>query len=272
MASTLADSPQHRIIATPATVYTREVAFAVKMSTAQGLIERLPVRGDLYSANRFGAQVRMGEFKNFVCTNVDDGGEGYFWAYYCAPKTPAEALAPFAPTEQRYGNHYWPPILLDVEIVEIRLGRSVNTGDKVKYGKAYQAVPVWIPSADTGTLFVKRKMLTPEEPKIPQHSGMQTRSVGFPVPGGQPFSFGENLGPEINIRAMYDKFQDYDVVSETVGSNVGILAPRSFKATDPTFWVSQFVYDTPTRLATGGYVREQLEAFPPNLPPRQRGR
>lgn len=258
-----------RIIALPCTAYTREVGIAVRVSSDASRLTRIPIIGDTYRSAAI-CKTRLPEFGDFICTDIQGSGD-YIDVFFSKNKTTAEALTAFKPPTTKTGNLYWPPMLLDVEVRELKVPRTANTGDQIISGKSYEAIPVWIPSADTGTLFTMYQSIMPTEPVIAQAPTYQTRSVSFPLPGGRAFSFGENIGPEINIRVMQDTYQSYDVVAETIGSNVGAIGPFTFKATDPKFWTTYELYRRSNKLATGAYIMEWMMVTPPPTPPRIRG-
>lgn len=258
-----------RLITTPATIHTREVGFAVKVSVSADWPAKLPVLGDTYSASK-ASKVRLKEFKSYICTAVEDAGQNYFWLYFSKDKTAAEANTPYKNPHQEFGNHPWPPILIDVDIAKSRLPRSVNAGDAIFRGNSYTATPIWIPSADTGTLFVLREFISPEEPEIPQWPTPTTSSVSFPVPGQGMFNF-DGLHHDITVQQMQESDSSYDPASGSTTSHVGFAGERSFKATDPKTWLPYFLYDRPSKIATGAWHRAQMEVIPPPLPPRQRG-
>ncbi len=268
MAASELESPL-RVVALPSTVYTREVGIIVRVSSDASKLPRLPILGDTYASAAI-CQTRMSEFANYICTSIEGSGN-YLDVGFSLNKTAAQALVPYKAPSSRFGNLFWPTILLDVKIIETKLGRSVNTGQTVRFGKSYEAIPTWIPSVDTGTLFILRQMLSTTEPDIPQHHTYHTRSVSFPVVGGRYFSFGENIGPELNIAQMQAAVQSYDVATAIVSGQLGLVGPYNFKATDPKTWAPYFLYDRAQKTATGSYLREQMEVIPPNLPPRQSG-
>lgn len=271
MASPL-DDP-FRLYTTPATLYTREIGFAVKVSTSVDTVARLPILGDTYgSASAFHSQTRISEYGNYICTKAEDGGEGYFWYFFSKNKTAPEAAAPFKNPEENFGNHYWPPILKAIDILRNAVPKTANTGNSVYSGWSYSAVPIFVPSADTGTLFVLREMLGPTSFGIPQWPTPMSSSVSFNLPNSASFSFPECLHDDISIDGLQDLEQIYATVGAAITNRVGLVNLRSFPATNFKTWLPYFLYDRQTRTATGAYHRTQMEVVPPPLPKAQRGR
>ena len=185
-------------------------------------------------------------------------------------KTEEEKNTPFRSVPSM-GNHYWPPILLDIEIEKSRVPRSVDTGDRIYKGFTYTATPIYHPNADTGTLFILNLYSSATQFDIPQSPTPITRAVNFPVPGSRPFSFPECLGPDITVLEMEDSDSSYDPVSLTISSNLGLTTPWFFPATDPKTWAPYILYDRQEKDASGLWIRTQMWVYPPNLPKRQRG-
>lgn len=196
-------------------------------------------------------------------------GDGSFIFWYLPNLTEEQKNTPFRSTPST-GNHYWPPILLDIEIEKSKFPRAVDTGDRIDRAFTYTATPIFIPNADTGTLFLLREFFSPTKFEIPQWPTPIATAVNFPVPGSRPFSFQECLHPDIEVPPMEDSSSSYDPTSLTISSNLGLTTPWFFPATDPKTWLSFILYDRQT-LTDGGWHRTQMEVFPPNLPKRQRG-
>lgn len=169
------------------------------------------------------------------------------------------------------GNHYWPPILLDVEIQKTSLPRTTNTGTKIISADTYTATPIWIPNGETGTQFVLRKYTAATKFEIPQWDTPITGEVSFPVPGERPFSFGECLHPDINIPEMMDAIQEYTIGSGAVLNKIGIYKKWFFRATNFKTWLPYILYDRQSVDEMGMWNRDQMEVFPPNLPRPRRG-
>src|SRR5262245_58282350 len=97
-----------REITTPATLYTREIGFAVRVSIDSSKKSRLPILGQTYQAAAI-SQVRMTEFKNYICTHIPEGQGGpYIDVFFSLNKTAAQAWTPFADPEHEFRNHSWP--------------------------------------------------------------------------------------------------------------------------------------------------------------------
>lgn len=258
-------------IATPATLYTREVGFVVTVDSEERWIGTAtqPIQGTTYGNSPFTTKPNLTDFTSYICTKIEGGRDKWLF-YFSKTKTDAEANTAFF-TKQDMGNHYWPPILLDVALEKSKMQRAANVGDYIYRGYSYTATPIWIPSADTGSLFLMREFLYPEEIELPQHHTLQTRSVSFPVPGQGMFSFPDNLGPEITIDGLQDSDSAYNNSTSAVTSNVGFTSPYNFKATDPETWAPYILYDRQSKISTGAYHRIQMEVVPPNLPPKQLG-
>lgn len=264
-------SRQFTKLATPATLHTREIGFVVKVDGNEEWIgtSRMPVQGTTYTDAPFSHKPELTTYGAYICTRIENTGDTWYF-YFSKNKTTAEALTPFDDPEPSFGNHFWPPILLTVGITTSQM-RAVNLGDKIRRGFINTAVPIWIPSADTGSQFRVRQYLSPTMFEIPPHPTPITRSVSFPVPGGQPFSFPENLGPDITVPAMRDSDSEYDVALATVTSQVGFVGERFFKATDPKTWLPYIMSARQSKIATGAYLMTEIEVIPPNLPKAQRG-
>lgn len=258
-----------RTIATPATAYTREIGFAVKVSMAANNPPRLPIIGTTYAASKL-SKVRLPEFKDYICTDIQGEGD-YFWVYFSKNKTTAQAWTPFKDPQRSLGNHYWPPILHDVDIKRLKLQSAVDVGSTIQRGNRYSARPIWTPSADTGTLFLLREFLSPIEFEIPQWPTPNASAVSFPVPGQGMFNFPECLHPEIIVSPMVECEDSFDPVTTGVTNRTGITTGFTIKATDPKTWVPYFLYDRQSKTATGSFHRTQMEVIPPPLPSRRIG-
>jgi hypothetical protein len=264
-------SKPFNLISTPATIYTREVGFSVKVNVSAEWPAKLPIYGTPYRNCQFVSKVRQKEFGDFILTRIDGSGD-HFYFYFSKNKSAAEAYTPFKDPEISMGNHYWPPILIKVDIEKSKVPRAVNTGDSIYRGNTFNAIPTFVPSADTGSLFLLREFLMPNLPEFRQHPTPIAGSVSFPVPGGSPFSFPECLHGDITINGMDESKDVYATVGATVSSNVGFSGPYHFPATNFKTWLPYFLYERPTKLATGAYHVAQMEVIPPNLPKAQRGR
>lgn len=253
------------IIATPATKYNREFAIAVKVSSDSSKIPRLPVEGDTYASSKL-SQVRMSEFKNHVCTEISGQGD-YIYVTFSPSISAANAGKPFKPPKSKFGNLFWHPTLLKVDVVRMSVPRAVNIGNRIVRGYQYQAIPTYHPSMDTGTAFVLTQYLCNEEPDIPQHPTPQVTPINFPVPGAESgFSFPECYHPKIDIEMMRDVVDVYETEGGQVTSTVGNKGPFSFAATDPPFPTPYVLYERPAKLSTGQHLVDHMLVIPPNLP------
>lgn len=261
-------SKPFRLLSTPASVYTREVAFVVKVSTVTDWPSRLPIRGTAYRNCSFLAKTRLKEYGDFILTDVRGEGD-YFYFYFSKNKTEAQANVAFNEEIQGLQNHYWPPILLGIQIAKSRMPRSVNTGNMFHRGASYTANPIWIPSADTGTLFILREYLSPTPFNIPQWDTPQPEPVSFPVPGQGMFSFSESLHGDIPVQDMQDADSTYSPSTSTVVSQIGVYRGRTVPATNHKTWLPHYLYDRQTKTSVGSYHRTQMEVIPPNLPKRR---
>lgn len=208
---------------------------------------------------------------NYVYTRKRPLGDGVIRFFWVKNKTEAEKAIPFRITPTM-GNHYWPPVLLGIDVQKSRVPRSVDTGNRVYRGNNYSVIPIWIPSADTGTLFILREFTSPDQFNIPQHPTPLATPVNFPVPGQGIFNFPESLHPDITVDSFEDSTNYFDTNTLGIISDVGITTPWFFPATDPKTWVSYILYDRQTQDdETGIWHRTQMEVNPPNLPRRQRG-
>ncbi len=262
-----------RLRNTPATLYTGEIGFTVKVSAVSDWIPaRLPQRGTAYRDCTHLSKTRQADFGDYILTDIQ--GEGDYWYFsFSKYKTALEAATPFKDPHTQLGNHPWHPTLLKVDIVKMKMPISVNAGDKIFRGRRFQAIPTYHPAMDTGTLFILREYVTPDEPQIQQHVGPQVAPVSFPLPGANaPFSFEPCYHPAININIMREVVDVYDTVGAAVTSAVGSQGPFSFPATDPPFPTSYILYSRPTKLATGAWHTQEMEVQPPNLPPIITGR
>lgn len=255
---------------TPATGYTGELCISVDFASDPNRAGRYPVVGTTtYLASELCGE-RMSEFGSYICTKVDGSGK-FHRAWFGKPKTAVEADTPFKTPEEDMGNHYWPPILKAVEITRNKVPKTANTGDNIYSGFTYSAVPIFVPNADTGTLFVLREMLSPVKFNIPQWPTPITGAVHFPLPNSSPFSFPECLHDDIVIGGLQDLEQIVDTVGLAVTNRVGLVNNRNFPATNFKTWLPYILYDRQTQLATGLYHRRQMEVVPPPLPLTQRG-
>ncbi len=208
---------------------------------------------------------------NYVYTKKRPLGEGVIRFFWAKNKTEAEINSPFK-TTPTMGNHYWGPILLDIEITKSKIPRAVDTGDRIYRGFTYKAIPIWIPSADTGTLFILREFTAPAKFDIPQWPTPILTPVNFAVPGSRDFSFPESYHGDLPIKEMEDSSSSYDPVSVAVSSNVGLTTPWFFPATPFKTWGTFILYDRQSQDEESGvWHRLQMEVNPPNLPKRQRG-
>lgn len=256
-------------LTTPATVYTGEVAFSVKVAAnANWVPSKLPTRGTAYRNCTIVPKVRLPEFGDYLLMDIQ--GQGDYWHFYFGKNKTATELLTHFHEKRELTNLYWPPVLIDIEIAKAS-PRAVNLGDKVRRSLSYTATPVFYESADSGTLTFIRQFIGPSEFEIPQHPTPRTRGASFPVPGFGMFTFRDNLGPEINIPTLRDSDSDYDPVGLTVSGNLSGHGPRTLKATDPKTWMPYISNDSQVKLSTGAWLRTQIERVPPPLGPIQRG-
>jgi hypothetical protein len=271
---------QFRKLTTPATEHTREIGFVVAVDEDVNEwigSSTMPVRGDTYASTPIEPKPYVAKldasgvaYGTYILTRVTDSG-GRFYFYFSKGKTDAAAAIPFKDPEEWMGNHYWPPILLEVDIARSRMKRAVNTGDATYRGSIYTATPTFIPSADTGTLFRLYESLWPSRPNIEQHMTPLAGAVHFPLPGSPPFRFGECLHGGIEVDQLIDSEDIIATVGSAITSNLGVYSRASFPATNFKTWLPYVLSDKATKIATGAYHRFQIEAIPPFLPRRVRG-
>lgn len=194
------------------------------------------------------------------------GGEVRF--YWSANKTQEQKDTPFRETTT-FGNHYWPPILLGVDIQKSRMPRAVNGGNVIYRGAKYEGTPIWIPNADTGTKFVLKDYFAADKFDIPKYPTPITAPVSFPLPGSDPFNFPESLHGDITIPALQDELSTYNLgtsqVLNVVGSTSGWFIPHTNFET----WKPYVLYDRQSEVEVGWH-RQQMWVFPPALPKAQR--
>lgn len=260
-----------KTVTTPATLYNREIGFAVKVSMSQDKVPRLPIKGMTYKAAAI-CQTRMSEFKDYVCTSIPEGQSGDFiLVYFSKPKSATEAMVSFFTHTPSMQNLYWPPILLKIDIVRSKIPRTVNTGDSIYRGFTYTATPTFIPSADTGTLYIQHEYLGSSEYNIPQYPTPLASAVNFPLPGSSPFQFNECLHGPISVDQLTDSYDIYATVGGAVTSNVGVVGRYSKPATDFETWLPFILTARQNRTAAGSYHLVETEVIPPPLPDGERG-
>lgn len=265
------DKDAFRVLKTPATLYTRETGICVKVSTAEGCIKRLPVLGEAYKKGKFNPKHRLSEFGDYICTDVDEGDGSFFWFYYSLNKSAADALKDFKLPHSELQNHYWAPILLKIDVKRSKVPRTSNTGTAIVSGSSYQAIPIYRPAADSGTLWVLHEYLSPTEPNIPQHALPQPDAINFPVPGGPAFSFPECLHDDLDVEKMEDSSSSYANVGGAVTDSVGVYGPFSFPRTNFKTWLAHTLYERANKIATGAYHGHRMEVIPPPLSRKKRG-
>lgn len=267
-------------LTTPATLHTREIGFVVAVDPDINPwvgSSSAPVLGTTYSnspmhpkPNADVLDATGAAYGTYILTKIADSA-GRWYYYYSKNKTAAAAELPFKDPDENMGNHYWPPILLKVDIARSRMRRAVNAGDAFYRGNVYTATPTWIPSADTGSLFVLREMLSPTRFTIPRWPTPLASAVNFPLPGQSGnFNFPECLHDDITVDQMVESEDIVATVGGAISGNLGIVGASSFPATNFKTWLPYYLYDRQTRIATGAYHRTQMEVVPPPLPRRVR--
>ncbi len=253
-----------RVVTLPSTVYTGEVGIAVRVSSDSDKLPRLPKRGDTYRQANI-CQVRMGEFKDFVCTEIDGQGE-YIWVYFSKNRT-AFDITPYKKPTTEMGNHPWPLVLKRIDIKRHLIPTSVTAGENIYKGVRYSATPYYYESADTGTLFELREYIHTTEPDTVQHETPQPQPINFPLPGSSPFSFPASLHKKIDIEAMQETYADeiVDATGTSFTQSLGVFAAVSFPATNFTTWIAHVLYDRSTKLSTGAFHQRQMWVHPPSI-------
>ena len=253
----------------PSTIYTREVGFVIGVDEDVEWIgtSSMPILGTTYSASAIQPKVQEAAYGSYICTAVNSSG-GRWYFYFSKNKTTAEALVPYKDPAERFGNHYWPPILKRVDFKKSKMPATVNTGDGVRRAVKYYDEVTYIPSADTGSLFLTREFISPTEFHIPQWPTPLAGSVSwsFPTQG----SFQECLHDDIEIQNLKESDSTYSASGAQVTSDVGLISGVSFPATNFKTWLPHILSDSQSKTAVGSWHRTQIEVVPPPLPKAQR--
>ncbi len=210
-------------------------------------------------------------YGDYVFMRSSSGGEETIVFYFGKNKTAAEAETPFREFVLKVGNFYWPPILLGVDIVK-GMPRASNAGNVVYSGNTYEAVPIWIPSAETGSIFIQREFLGSKPFDILQWDSPIADAISFPVPGGPRFDFPECLHGDLTVDNMDGSVSEYNVSTDGVTNRAGLIGERFFPATNFKTWSFFTISDSQDELESGQWLRKQVEVRPPNLPRKKRGR
>lgn len=224
----------------------------------------------VYQNWRYGLPERIkagyGDYLYVKKAALGGGGVRFYWS---ANKTEEQKNTPFQETKS-FGNHYWPPILLGVDIEKSRMPRTVNGGNIIYRGAKYEGIPIWIPSADTGTQFVLKEYFAAQPFDIPQWDTPITAPVSFALPGSAPFNFPESLHGDITIPQLQDELSTYNVGTSQVLNMVGSTSGWFIPHTNFKTWLPHVLYDRQTETDVGWH-RQQMWVFPPSLPKPQRG-
>jgi len=226
--------------------------------------------GTLYSEWRFSLPARVTQgWGNYVYTWKRPLGDGVIRFFWVKNKTEDEKKTPFRKTSAKR-NHPWPPILLSLVLVPdytfLRQGKSFDVGS-MEIGDVvapnYYVREVFIPGINEGTLMIKREFFSPTKFKIPKSPVPVPTSVSYDINGVRG-SFPESLHDNISIESSRSGIAQ--VVAGVVSEVGGALEGQFFPATNFKRWFPYIATDTQEQDETGGWLRVQWLAVPPDLP------
>jgi hypothetical protein len=260
-----------KIHRTPATLYTREVGFAVKVSAAADWIpNRLPAKGTPYRDCEHISKHRLADFGAYILTDIQGDGD-YWWFFYSKNKSTAEAWTPFKTPKSEMRNHHWPLELVRIDIVRHKLPIVANTGRNIRSTFKYDGIPVYRERPDTGSLFTLTEYLMPTEPDSQQDATPHPEPISFQLPNNKPFSFPPSLHGPIQIDAMREEYEVYDVAGAAATGAASFVGPFSFPATNFRTCLPFTLYIVPERTSTGSYHVRKMEVSPPSTSRLRRG-
>lgn len=225
----------------------------------------IPIQGTRYGdfPKEIFAQDYRQEYENYIYTE-QNGTHGLLFA---KNKTREEANTPFRKTTWK-GNHRWPPILLEVNVIPdyssprsfaVISGTNIGTG----IGPTYYDQVRYISDASEGTRFLKEEFLSPTQYDIPQSPVPVATGVSYLLPGGASGNFQECLHDDILIPAIVTgTVQVIAGVNSQIGS---VIQEQFFPATNFPTWGPYVLSDT-QELVNGVWYRTRIRVFPPPQP------
>lgn len=148
------------------------------------------------------------------------------------------------------GNHRWPPILLELALLQERSIPQSNYFVRERY----------IPDVNEGTRFVQEEFFSDVPYIIPSYEVPIPSSVSYDVSGARG-SFPECLHDDITIKGT----QTYNLITFlTAGSAFGNLQGQFFPATNFIEWAPYVLSDDQN--FQSGYYRKRITVWPPEMP------
>lgn len=266
-------SSLHKILDTPV-----PNEYALLVSIDEGVIIKnpdiIPAVGTAYNAfpNHVLPNDYLLKFGTYQFASSDKGTDGRVHLIFSKGKTEAQKNTPFR-TVQKFGNHYWHPVLKGIEIIpDDKTPRAYRGGggvDQTTYaGPSFYVRTDYIPGVNEGSMFVIEEFFAATKFSIGQYPTPQPSAVSYDLPGVSG-GFPECLHNDITIED-HTTTNSMQVVgaggqsgmSTQVGSGIrGQFFPRTNFTTWAPYVLSDEQQQTPV-----GFHRTRVTVYPPSIP------
>lgn len=244
------------------TVYVPQIAM---------LTNSVPALETVYTSWTMAGKATMpAPYNAYQFSGLSSAPDGYIGFSFLAPKTDEQMLVQVIPDAPETGTkpEPWYPLLRDARvrvdnetpISSTKLIDGVET--VVTTPKNYVTVD-YVPEANEGGRVIKRTYYGPRPHAIPAHIAPLATAVNWDVPGAQDF-YKKCLHPDVGV------FVGNNGATIIVGPKAkqlkNVPGAEFFPATNQQKWVPYTFRDTQRQDEFGGWIREELIAFPPKLP------
>ncbi len=180
-----------------------------------------------------------------------------------------QSKTPYRKYWKKFGDHRWPPILKNVELVaDFSFTRSTNASingqQGIIIGPTYFERYVFIPDCNEGSKFFIEEFVSPTEFKIPFYRVPLSTGVQYSAPGVS-IDFPESLHGDIFFPDLRTSTQV--VTSTATFGSSGSLSGASFPRTNFKTWLPYVVYaEQEQDQSCGLWYLQRVRVFPPLRP------